>query len=840
MTQQQIFNLPIAAGVYTEETERGAQGRWHKVDKVRFRKGLPEKIGGWVKINPDDPLLGTARKIIDWVSLDGKKWSAIATEQKLYLYQDGTLYNITPIRRTATLTGPFATTINQPTVVVTDAAHGAQIGDYVTFDGATAVGGLTIDGEYRVTAVLTQDTYSITASSNASSTATGGGTVEAQYEITVGSESNVTGRGWGTGRWSVGTWGTPRTVSATVISLRTWSLDNWGEDLIASPSGGAIYWWDRTNGPTSRAVRLEAAGTPLFNNFVLVSQRDRQIISFGSYDYFNNRFDPLLIRYCSQEDFNDWIPNNLNTADDIRLYRGSKLITAVRARGEIVFWTDVSMHSLVAVGPPDVFALNTIGENVSILGPMAAIAVDYRVFMMGEANFYMYDGVLRVLPCDVRNYVYNNLTVSQKDKVYCGLNREFNEIWWFYPANDPSLWLTADFSLDAQTDSWDTQSMIGSPDYTIAYNTGGFVELSTYTASNVDAAYLLKTSAPLDDMSAAEFEVMFTVNSITGDGGLSILPYVSDFATVNGTSAENFLGLAVELRGQQNQVRWSKRGADGAFATLDNNVTVTLSTLPTPITITVGRTYGLIVRRSANVLTAWLYDEASGTTQQVGAVTLSSTEIAAYSTYGSGKTVGFSLATIGSAGTAVGAFSVESFRAGPVGTLVSPAFRGAADEVNSYVAFNYEEGTWTYGSMTRTAWQDRSPVFEKPYAASTDGYLYKHEVGVDADGQPMTAFIESFMMELPEAGEELMHVSQLIPDFLTLEGTVNVSMRGRKYPQDPVLVSKGPYPVSSGTRKISLRVMARQIALRLESSAIGDRWRSGRWRGRAGAHGKRG
>jgi hypothetical protein len=1109
MTAKSIFDLPLGAGIYTEETERGSKGFWRSADKVRFRKGLPEKIGGWTQLQP--MFLGKARRIIDWTSLDGKKWTALATELKLYLWQDDTLYNITPLRRTVTLgTDPFATVSASATVTVTDVAHGCQVGDFVTFSGATAVNGLDLNGEHQVATVPGADTYTLTAASNATGTGSGGGSaVKAEYEITVGSESAVTGRGWGTGVWSAGTWGTPRTglLSTTVLPLRTWSLDNWGEDLIASPNGGSIYWWDRTNGPSQRASKLEGPGIPEVNQFVIISQRDRQVISLGAYDYFNQTVDPLLVRWCSTEDFTDWIPTVTNTAGDIRLYRGSKLVTGVRTRGELIVWTDTTMYSLPSVGPPEVFGANPVGENVTILGPMAAIAVDYRVFFMGEADFYIYDGILRVLPCTVRNHVYNNLDVAQKDKTYCGLNREFNEIWWLYPETvaDPlvinytfstddgsaSGWqqqnnsatlglptwklgidpaealLTGDFSASSQSATFERQPTSGTYKYTIAWNAGGGVGCDSFTTGVYDAAWWVIDPSPYlristNTIQAKDFSATFKVVTVTSAADCGLILGAHNLTGTADTDADTFSGVLIELDPSANTIRFRfKNATTGARQVLVSNpADVILSTLGTPITITAGNSYTILAQIvGPSIMKVWLRDEASGVTQNIGGtisldfseynpafqtanpktgvymiaagqptstgvnailctemivdgyyrlapsvkptglymqqqliptgmggasadslwidpthpvVDATSFEIEAWMTfadnlddpragaddwylfpgggpvfnvvdlsgtanqfsdnwtgiaayldandnklyiYGRSATGGFrslangpasgylltSLATpvtvdpsetyrvrvrrdgaalsfwvywesidldqlvgtfnltstdealytgtvtglMGSpyqatsdgAGTAAVAFT--DFKAGPVGQTFGATVVPSA-EISAYVAYNYEEDTWVFGSISRTAWQDRSPVLEKPYAAGTDGYLYQHETGVDDNGAAMSAYLESYMMEIPQSGEELMHVDQLIPDFLTLEGTVNVSLTGRKYPQDPNLITKGPYPVTTGTRKLSVRMRARQVAIRLESSLIGDKWRSGKWRGRAGAHGKRG
>jgi hypothetical protein len=309
MTQKQIFNLPIGAGQYTEQSERGAVGRWYIMDKVRFRKGLAEKIGGWVQLQP--PFLGLCRRLKDWSSLDSKRWAAIGTDVKLYVWQvggtgGGTLFDITPLRREVTLTAPF-TTENSPSLNVTvlDANHGAQKGDYVTFSGGIvgASSGIFVDGEYIITSIIDNNNYTITVASAATGpgAAAEGGTPLAEYDISTGGESVVTATGYGAGPYGAEGYGSARTGSFFTVGIRTWALDTWGEDLLASPRKGAIYWWDRSKGTGQRAVAL-AGDAPPQNEYMIVSQRDRHIIALGAYDYFNNAFDPLLIRWSSTED----------------------------------------------------------------------------------------------------------------------------------------------------------------------------------------------------------------------------------------------------------------------------------------------------------------------------------------------------------------------------------------------------------------------------------------------------------------------------------------------------------------------------------------------------------
>lgn len=856
MTRKAIIDLAVAPGIYTEETDRGAKGRWKYGDKVRFRYGLPEKIGGWQQVQP--MFLGVARDIHDWAALDGSLWTAIGTDWKLYLWQDETLYDITPIRRTASLTDPFTTVINSSIVTVEDAGHGAIPNDFVTFSGATAVGGLTISGEYQILST-TFSTYTIDAGSDAISSGTGGGTVGAEYQINTGLRSGSLANGYGIYGYGaddtslpLGEQGydTPRPTSQVSVAARTWSLDNWGEDLIACPFGKSIYWWDRTSGAASRAIVLPEA--PPNCNKAIISQRDRHLFAMGSTERFSQTFDPLLIRWCSQEDFSDWIPTDTNTSGDLRLYRGSAILSAVKTRGQILVFTDESVHSVDYLGGFDVYGVNVVGENVSILGPNAVVATDYRVFFMGEGDFFMYDGVLRVLPCDVRNEVYGNLNVAQKAKSFGGLNREFNEVWFFYPGQ-----------VGDQNQQQDT-AQTGSNPFFLYENEGINIDVVSGDEATAEGAGLTLTTN----------QAKFGDYSVQGDG----------------TTVDN----AISWSGSQyslGQGTWTIHGwvylPTGSYSTGATPYGICGNQLPQSSwggTTNKGWNIQVVPNIAGDFQYGFYYTSASGNSSSIGTAGMTTATFpldnwnwfCAQRSAGDRVDVWMNGNHIAN-GTIAGTFDDDlgqfligignvngwggaSMRNWPgyIDNIVAtrdvlfnttgqnitvptttPTAGFPSPEVNRYVMFNYEENTWSLGSLVRTAWADRSPVLEKPYAASTDGYLYQHETGVDANGAAMTSYLESYDMELPEAGEYLVHVDQLIPDFLTLTGSVDVTLNGRKYPQDTTLISKGPYSVAPGTRKVSLRFRGRQVSLDVRSDAVGDEWRMGQWRARVGAHGKR-
>lgn len=832
MTVKQLIDLPIGPGVYTEQTERGATGRWRYADKVRFRKGLPEKIGGWVRLEPQ--FLGTCRRIKDWTSLDGLTWTALGTEKKLYLWQDSVLYDITPLRDSGTLaTDPFTTTISTNVVSVNDPDHGAQAGDYVRFSGATAVGGLTVNGEYIVASVTDQDNYTIVDDETATSSATGGGSeIKYEYDISAGVDTVISATGWNAGRYGTDRSGysTPLVGSANtlLIPIRTWSIDNWGEDLLACPRGGKIYWWDRSKGSSTRAVEL-TGDAPSNNEAVIISQRDRHVIALGAYDYFNEAIDPLLIRWSSTEDLNDWVPTSTNTAGDLRLYSGSKIVTGVRSRLELIVFTDVSVHTLPFVGGFDVFGLNIVGENVSILGPNCAVAVDSRVFFMAEADFYVYDGIVRVLNCDVRNYVYDNLNINQKDKIYGGLNREFNEIWWFYPSYEPNMWVQTTFELGLPANySLANFSATGDIGYVYNFDPSGYTKRVPTADNGYEHDFFLTNADPILTPTQSEYGVEMDVNpdigANTGSAGMLFLR--TNVTGTPNTDSDDCNQWMVELDYDGQLVRVLKK--EGAVPTNPDNLvsnTINFTTLTGSAMVT-DQKYLVTAQFNTPQITIWVDGN------QAFQFDMSAAELALFTSGTAGLHA--------SPDTTGDQYRFYNFSSGPIGTITATDFDISPIENNRYVAFNYEENTWTVGKMVRTAWADRSPQLEKAYAAGTDGYLYQHETGTDANGASMPSFIQSFDFEIPQAGEDLMHVDQLVPDFLVLEGQVNLYLSGLKYPQDSNRITKGPYPVSTGIRKINTRLRARQVSLKIESDTLGDKWRMGTIRGRVRAHGKRG
>ena len=502
-----LKKLTLKPGVNRENTRYTHENGWYESDKVRFRQGTPEKIGGWQRIS-SNTFAGVCRSLWNWVTLGYQNLLGVGTNLKFYIENGGAYYDITPVSEAHTLTNPF-TTNGTTTVLVTDASGGFIDGSYVTFSGATAVGGQTIAGEYQITFV-SGTTYNITIAL-AATAATGGGTVRAVYQLEPGPEFVVPQVGWGAGAWGAGPWGTGGSSSD---AIRLWNQNNFGQDLLYGPRGGALYYWNASIGyvaptvtvsigtpalvtatlnfadltaitlqttgnlptgltagtvyytryvsaitfnlsatPTGalidttgtqsgvhsvspRGVALTslsgASSVPLSQNYFIVSDASRFVICFGTNDYGSTVFDPMLVRWSDQESATEWAPSATNQSGSIRLSHGSEIVTVLQSRQEIVVWTDSSLYSLQYLGAPIVWGTQLLADNISIAGPNAAAVASGVTYWMGVDKFYKYDGQVQTLRCDLRQYIYNDINLSQFDQVYAGTNEGFNEVWWFY------------------------------------------------------------------------------------------------------------------------------------------------------------------------------------------------------------------------------------------------------------------------------------------------------------------------------------------------------------------------------------------------------------------------
>ena len=434
-----LKKLQLKPGLNRERTRYTNEGGWYDCDKVRFRQGYPEQIGGWEPIS-SKTFLGVCRSLWSWVTLGSIELTGVGTNLKFYIESGGDYNDITPLRDTVALTNPFETVSGSTTVTVTDADGGYINGDFVTFSGAAAVGGLTLNGEFQILTATTT-TYTIEASIVATSTATGGGAgVSAAYQIKVGPESTIPIVGWGASAWGDGAWGEGLVGDE---ALRLWSQGNFGEDLIFGPKGEPVYYWDATSTLTSRAVALSSlAGAnevPLSQNLILISDINRFVFVFGTNEVFDTAFDPMVIRWSDQENAVEWEPLATNQAGSLRLSRGSEIVAAIQSRQEILVWTDSALYSLQFVGSPAVWSTTLVGENISIVSQNAVGYSNGTVFWMGRDKFYTYNGRTQPLVCDIRKFVFDNLNKFDYPQVFAGINERFHEVWWFYTTGDSSM-----------------------------------------------------------------------------------------------------------------------------------------------------------------------------------------------------------------------------------------------------------------------------------------------------------------------------------------------------------------------------------------------------------------
>ena len=442
-----IQKLQYRPGVNRDVTSYTNEGGWIDSEKVRFRLGFPEKIGGWVK-RTVNTYLGSARSLFPWTALDGSKFIAVGTSSKYYLVQGDDFNDITPIRQTTTGEATFAVANGATVATVTDTSHGANTGDFVTFSDAASLGGnvtaAVLNQEYEIASVPTVNTFTINLSvtGNGSDTGNGGGSTVAAFQIDCGLDTQVGGTGWGAGTWQRGTWGSSfGTGVATELSL--WNEDNFGEDLLLNLRDGGVYYWDKSGGLAARAVNLvdvdNANNAPTIAKQVMVSDNSRHIIVFGTNTIGTTTQDPLLIRFSSSESLTDWAPTPTNSAGDLRIGSGSTFVTAIETKREIVVFTDSTLHSMQFLGAPFSFGIQPLSTGITIMGPNSAVAVEDAVFWMGQDSFYLYEGGTQQLPCMVKEKVFFDFNYSQKDKVYAAHNAEFSEVTWFYCSDTNSI-----------------------------------------------------------------------------------------------------------------------------------------------------------------------------------------------------------------------------------------------------------------------------------------------------------------------------------------------------------------------------------------------------------------
>jgi hypothetical protein len=457
--------LVLRPGIDKQNTEYGAEGGWIDSDYVRFRYGLPEKIGGWIPFAENlASLVGLASNVLAWSNLIAVPYMAVGTNRKLYVFTGGAWYDITPIRETKTgLT--FATTSGSTTVTVTHSGgHGAEIGDFVTFSSVTGdPGGISnsvLENEFEILSTPTGATYTIEVPTPATSTASGAGDATGTYQINVGSDVTFFDFGWGVGGFGLSPYGEPAPASGTLaLASRVWQLDTFGENLIAQVNNGGVYQWSpTTDGVNNRASLI--SGAPTKNGYSLVSTPDRHLVLFGTEGTIGDdtTFDPMFVRFSNQEDLNTFTESATNTAGGQRLTDGNRIVGAVRSRGQILIFTDSSLHGMQYIGPPFTFGFQQLGANCGLIGPHAAVDVNGLAIWMGQEDFFIFDGTVKKLPCSVQDYVFKNINLVQGTKVHVGSNGLFNEVTWWYCTSD-SVYINRFVTYNYAENTWHIGTM---------------------------------------------------------------------------------------------------------------------------------------------------------------------------------------------------------------------------------------------------------------------------------------------------------------------------------------------------------------------------------------------
>jgi hypothetical protein len=663
-----LTKLQFRPGINREITSYSNEGGWFDCDKVRFRFGFPEKIGGWLRLSATT-FLGTCRALHPWVALDGSRYLGVGTHLKYYINEGGGYSDITPIRDTtaagdvtfvaaantlsagisavqtiipltsstgfppsgliqigseqiryATVTGNdlegvtrgvngtipaahlSAAAVDCATLTVSDTAHGALDNDFVTFSGAVSLGSqitaAILNQEYQIVSIVDVDSYliearavasipSITTSgglnptpvfADSSDSGTGGASVVGAYQINTGLDTTITGNGWGAGTWGRGTWGSGASLLVSGSQLRIWSHDNFGEDLLYNVRDGGIYYWDKSSGTTARGVALSSLGgassTPTVAKQIMVSDTDRHVIAFGCDSEASPGVqDPLLIRFSSQESLTDWAAQATNTAGELRLGSGSQIVTAAETRQQILVFTDTSLYAMQYLGPPFTFGVQLISENITMGGPLTAMAVDDQVFWMGLSEFYVYNGAVQRLPCSVRDYVFEDMNLAQMEKVTAGLNSENSEIWWFYPSaasdeNDryviynymEQAWYYGTLARTAWLDRGIEEFPIAAaPDHYLYNHEFGFDDGSTSPASAINA---FVSSSPLDLADGQQFTfVRRLLPDVSFRNSSAPVPSIDITTRVRNFTGASFLSTTTsEIGAATDQVHLRLRG----------------------------------------------------------------------------------------------------------------------------------------------------------------------------------------------------------------------------------------------------------------------------------------
>ena len=441
-----LIKLDFAAGFHRESTQYAEEGKWYDGDRVRFRAGKPEVLRGY-STRVSATFDGNARDLVTWSDNDQFKRASWGTDKKLYEHNGDQIFDITPVSVSVTLANVFGTSAGTTRVCVSDNAHGRRNGDFVFFTSAAVIGSdVTLDSVYSIS-VVNANVYAIEVSDAAGATSTQTGSATFHYLITTGAENAITGLGYGAASFQATVcasqtraWNQPTSTGASdfVSQITQWSLDNWGEDIVANRRSGAIYYWDADASTTPLRAAI-VTNSPTTVNSIVVSPNDRHLIAlgvnqFGTTASPSGTYNPMTVRWSNQEDMSNWTPSVSSTSGETILTDGTRIVGGVRSKNAITIWTDNSLWQMQYVGPPFTFSFRQLGTNCGMIGPHAGIDYSGVPIWMGYENFYAFDGQVRNLPSTIRRYVFDNLNIDQKDKVYAGINSEFKEIIWLYPS----------------------------------------------------------------------------------------------------------------------------------------------------------------------------------------------------------------------------------------------------------------------------------------------------------------------------------------------------------------------------------------------------------------------
>lgn len=463
------ITLQVAPGINKDVTAYKAEGSWADSDKIRFRYSRTdngyrvEQIGGWVARSISEDITGVARDITSWTELRSMDHYAVGTHQKLQIEQLGTIYDITPVATSVSTSNAISTVSGAVSVKVSSTAHTAQIDDWVVLVSVSAVsvGGIQLQGnQYQVTTVDTANAYTIRTSTTATSTVNSdGGALVVQHLLDSGNQHNGAAYGWGAGTYDTpgatasSGYGDPRGGDGVGVALTQWSLDYWGEDLLACRRHGGVYHWDADSSVTSRAVLVSTI--PLSSNVMFVHP-NRHLVLLGTWPVATSALDPLEIRWSDRDNFNDFAVSAGTRAGTFRLQGGgSEIVGYAPSKRETIIFTDDSVWSMRPLNNSLVFGFDQLATNSGLIAQHAAVDVDGVVYWMGVNNFYRYDGRITILNHDAEDFVFDNIDRDQKEKTFCGVNKDFEEVIWLYQSNDSSNDIDRYIKYNWTLNAWD-------------------------------------------------------------------------------------------------------------------------------------------------------------------------------------------------------------------------------------------------------------------------------------------------------------------------------------------------------------------------------------------------